>query len=219
MQKYQFKPQNNTSLRHKVANDIRDAIINGNIAPGSKLREAEIAEQMGISRGPVREAIRDLEAMGLVVSLPFRETVVADVNKEEIIDLLIPIRLQLELYTLKLSLPHFDEELFDVLDNIVRQMESWAAANDLIGVVEEDIRFHETVLTQSDSPFPLQIWSSIVNRLRIHFIKNTQFFPDLNKVVVDHVLLLEALRTKEYNSIQELWINHIREDDSLLCFT
>jgi DNA-binding GntR family transcriptional regulator len=57
-----------------------------------------------------------------------------------------------------------------------------------------------------------------VNRLRLHFIKNTRFFPHLHKVADDHALLLEALRSRDFEKIETLWIHHIREKDSLLCF-
>lgn len=206
-------------MRQRVAADIRSAIINGNLKSGDKLKEQEISKQMGISRGPVREALRDLEAMGLVVSSPYRETVVADVRKEEIVDLLLPIRLQLELYALKTNAEAFDETLFAKLDAIVANMKRYADANDLFALVEEDIHFHECVLSIGDSTtYTMQIWASIVNRLRLHFIKNTQHFAGLDRVHGDHAALVAALRTKREDRIVEAWTKHILDEDSLLCF-
>ncbi|MBP1994030.1 GntR family transcriptional regulator [Paenibacillus eucommiae] len=219
MASFQFKSQENLSLRQRVATDIRNAIIHGDLKPGDKLKELEISEQMGISRGPIREALRDLEAMGLVVSLPYRETAVADVHKEEIIDLLIPVRLQLELYAIKYNLDIFDEALFNTLDAIVGNMSSLAGENDLFGLIEEDIRFHEQIISFNESAYTKQIWASIVNRLRLHFIKNTRQFTDLNRVSNDHALLLEALKTKDFPQIALQWTEHIHNEDCLLCFS
>lgn len=219
MVQFQFKNQENPSLRQKVASDIRNAIIHGDLKPGDKLKELEISEQMKISRGPIREAFRDLEAMGLVVCSPYRETVVADVQKGEIVDLLIPIRLQLELYAIKYNLDKFDDTWFDALDSIVAKMNIYASENDLFGLIEEDIRFHEHLLLSNESSYTLQIWASIVNRLRLHFIKNTQKFTDLNQVPRDHILLVEALKGKNYEQISEIWTQHIHNDDCLLCFS
>lgn len=216
---FQFKNQENLSLRQRVTNDIRNAIIHGDLNPGDKLKELEISEQMGISRGPIREALRDLEAMGLVVSLPYRETAVASVQKEEIIDLLIPIRLQLELYAIKYDLDAFDEDFFNSLDLIVANMKVLATQNELFELIEQDIHFHERILAFNESAYSLQIWAGIVNRLRLHFIRNTKQYTDLSQVSRDHALLLEALKTKNFDHICEMWAHHIRHEDCLRCFS
>jgi DNA-binding GntR family transcriptional regulator len=217
---FQFKTQENLSLRQRVMADIRDAIINGHLKPGDKLRELEISQQMAVSRGPVREALRNLEALGLVVSSPYRETTVADVGKEEVVELLIPIRLQLELFALKQKIGRREENgpMFDRLQEIVDKMAVSAAEGDLASLVEEDIRFHETIVDLKHSPYTMQIWSGIVNRLRLHFIKNTKLFSDLTRVPNEHRELLHALHHEPFERIRELWTQHIREDDCLLCF-
>ncbi|WP_139993429.1 GntR family transcriptional regulator [Paenibacillus paridis] len=218
MKTFQFKSQENLSLRQRVLNDIRNAIIQGHLRPGDKLKELEISQQMSISRGPIREALRDLEALGLVVSSPYRETTVAEVRKEEVVDLLIPIRLQLELFAIKHNVNKRDELFFEHLGNIVERMKISAANGDLISLVEEDIQFHEHLLSLDHSSFTLQIWSGIVNRLRMHFIRNTSKFTDLNKVVEDHAALLHALQNDSAEKIEALWTRHIQDEDCLLCF-
>ncbi|RAV21970.1 GntR family transcriptional regulator [Paenibacillus contaminans] len=219
MSQYRFKAQANASLRHRVADEIRTAIIQGNLKPGDKLRELDISEQMGVSRGPIREAIRDLEAMGLVICHPYRETVVADVSREQIVELIIPIRLQLEIFSLKSGFREYDDEFYQSLERIIETMKTHAERQDLFALIEEDIRFHEMIVNFKGDAFTLQIWNSIVNRLRIHFIKNTPLFDDLGKVVQDHSELLEALKSQDEERIVKQWRTHIQHDDSLLCFT
>ncbi|MFD0711817.1 GntR family transcriptional regulator [Paenibacillus sp. GCM10027626] len=218
METFQFKSQENLSLRQRVMNDIRNAIIKGHLKPGDKLKELDISKQMSVSRGPIREALRDLEALGLVVSSPYRETTVADVRKEEVAELLIPIRLKLELFALRHSLAKRDESFYDKLEQIVARMREFADGGDLSALVEEDIQFHEQVLSLDDSSYTLQIWSGIVNRLRLHFIKNTSRFDDLGKVADDHAALLSALRGGKEEEIEMLWTQHIQDKDCLLCF-
>ncbi|MEF3305614.1 GntR family transcriptional regulator [Paenibacillus sp. GYB003] len=215
---FQFKSQANSSLRHRVAKEIRDAIVSGELKAGDKLKELDIAGQMGVSRGPVREALRDLEAMGLVSNHPYRETVVADVNKTEITELLIPIRLQLELYSIRTKLAEMDGAFFDNLRGTIELMKKAAANSDISTLVEEDIHFHESIILFKETSFPKQIWYGIVNRLRIHFIKNTKHFPDLSRVPEDHEQLIEALFSQNLKQIEEVWIRHISHHDSLLCF-
>lgn len=218
METFHFKSQENLSLRQRVLNDIRNAIIKGHLKPGDKLKELEISQQMSISRGPIREALRDLEALGLVVSSPYRETTVADVRKEEVVDLLIPVRLQLELFALKHNSTKRDEPFFDHLTGIVERMKISADNGDIFALVEDDIRFHEHILSLDNSSYTMQIWSGIVNRLRMHFIKNTSKFTDLQKVVEDHVALLNALQNGSTDTIEALWAGHIQDEDCLLCF-
>lgn len=219
MSTFQFKSQENLSLRQRIMSDIRNAITRGHLRPGDKLRESEISRQMAVSRGPVREALRDLEAGGLVVSSPYKETAVADVQREEVVDLLIPVRLQLELYVLKHDAPKMNASWLQLLKTAVDDMESSAAGDDLFALVEADIRFHEHLLSLDDSTYIKQIWAGIANRLRLHFIKNTRHFPDLRRVPRDHLALLHALEQREpHERIAELWTRHIRDEDCLLCF-
>jgi DNA-binding GntR family transcriptional regulator len=215
---FQFKNQVASSFRQRATNEIRAAIIRGDLKPGDKLKELEIAEQMGISRGPLREAIRDLEAMGLVVTLPYRETIVANVTKEEVIDLLIPIRLQLELFSIKYNKDRFDQSLFDSLNTSIAEMEEYARQGDVYALVEADIRFHETILMFNESLYGKQIWSGLVNRLRLHFIQNTGQFSDLKRVPSDHRTLITALRSNQFDIIAKEWEQHIKHEDCLMCF-
>lgn len=218
MENFKFKSQENLSLRQRVMTDIRNAIIQGHLKPGDKLKELDISRQMSVSRGPIREALRDLEAIGLVVSSPYRETTVADVQKEEVVDLLIPIRLQLELFVLKHSMHKRDNTFFDELGSVLERMRVAVAEEDLFALVEADIEFHQQILSLNDSFYTKQIWSGIVNRLRLHFIKNTKLFANLQKVVDDHLALLEALRGDWDERLIATWSQHIRAEDCLLCF-
>ncbi|WP_158602148.1 GntR family transcriptional regulator [Cohnella endophytica] len=218
MEPFQFKSQENLSLRQRVINDIKNAILHGHLKPGDKLKELEISQQMSVSRGPIREALRDLEAMGLIVSSPYRETMVADVRKDEVVDLLIPVRLQLEMFAIKQNQLKMDDTFFDKMKIIVDHMKIAADQGDLYELVEDDIRFHEHVLALENSSYTTQIWSGIVNRLRLHFIKNTSRLTDLQKVVNDHIALMEVLRTGTIDRIETIWATHIQDEDCLLCF-
>jgi len=218
MDVFQFKSQDNLSLRQRILMDIRNAIIQGHLKPGDKLREQEISSQMSVSRGPVREALRDLEALGLVVSSPYRETIVADVREEEVTDLLIPVRLQLELFSIKHNRQKMDDDFYEKLSVLVEQMKIAADNEDLFALVEGDIRFHEQILELDSSSYTMQIWSSIVSRLRLHFIKNTKAFTDLKRVPDEHAALINALQNQPWEEVELLWQKHIKDQDCLLCF-
>src|SRR5437763_486534 len=98
-----------SSRREQVANILRESIVSGKLKPGDRIREKEISDQLGVSRGPIREAIRQLEQEGLLISYPYKETVVAEMSDDEIMDVLIPIRIILETYSSKKACENITE--------------------------------------------------------------------------------------------------------------
>ena len=172
---------------------------------------------MGVSRGPVREAIRQLEREGLLVSHPYRETVVSDLRLEEVKDILIPIRFHLEWYVLKKYIAAVDEAFFEDLQDIVHEMEASAASNEPDRLVELDIAFHEALIRLAEERTVVLTWQSILNQIRLHFIKNIAFY-DKQNITSDHQALLNALQTKDLDVIQKELIRHIKCDESFLCF-
>ena len=88
-------PAAGRSRRDQVVEVLRNAIISGAYEPGERLVEATLSQELGTSRGPVREALRQLEHEGLVTSFPYRGAVVLGVSDEEVQEVLIPIRLTL----------------------------------------------------------------------------------------------------------------------------
>lgn len=220
MKPYQFKTQENMSLRQRIFNDIRNAIVQGHLKPGDKLRELDISQQMSVSRGPLREALRDLEALGLVVSAPYRETTVASISRSEVSDLLIPLRLQVELFILKHHRNRMDDVFFADMENTLAQMQGATKDGDLFLLAEADLSFHEKLLMLDESSYSRQIWSGIVNRLRLHFIWNTRQFPDYGRVYNEHAELLQALKSSEVSdaALAVIWQRHIQDEDCLICF-
>ena len=92
MSDFRFETEKATSLRHKISNNIRKAIFHGKLKPGDRLIEIDLANQMGVSRGPIREAMRMLEQEGVINSQPYKDTMVAEISLEEVLEVLTPIR-------------------------------------------------------------------------------------------------------------------------------
>lgn len=217
MSDFTFKQQANVSLREKVTNDLRDAILNGHIAPGQRIKEMEIANQMGISRGPVREAIRHLEREGLLISYPYKETIVADLNVEEVQQILLPIRYHIETFVLKRYAQQFDESFFSRLQLVIDRMKAAEKAGEFGQLVDLDIEFHETIIEQALERSVMMTWRSIVNQIRLHFAKNLRYQQDT--IAVDHQELLDCFKTKDPDSIHSAMQRHLDSEENLLCFT
>jgi DNA-binding GntR family transcriptional regulator len=183
------------SRSHHVARALRSAIADGSLTPGERLLETSLANQLGTSNGPVREALRQLEAEGLVVNAPYRGTVVAEVSQEEIEQVLVPIRVLIERFAFQVAQPLLDEQDFDTLRRLVAQMRSAADANDAEQLAETDLQFHELVISRSGQSHCLQLWRVIQPRVRAYFRRDAPIHPDHYEVANQHQELLDALVT------------------------
>jgi DNA-binding GntR family transcriptional regulator len=213
---FMFKQQSNVSLREKVTNDLREAILQGHIGPGQRIKEMEIAEQMGVSRGPVREAIRQLEREGLLISYPYKETVVADLDVDEVRQILLPIRYHIETFVLKRYVDSMNESFYQRLQLIIDRMKVALDSGMHGELVDLDIEFHETIIDLAVERTVIITWRSIVNQIRLHFSKNLRFQYD--HVVDDHQALLDSFKTKNVDIIQNAISKHLDSEDNLLCF-
>ncbi|OSC68488.1 GntR family transcriptional regulator, partial [Streptomyces sp. 4F] len=125
------------SRRETVAEVLREAITSGRLQAGQKLTESGVAEQLGTSRAPVREALRQLEQEGLVISYPYRGTEVLGVSQEEIENVLVPVRISLEKFAFRKAMPLLTDADYAHLQSLVRTMEAAADASDAALLADE----------------------------------------------------------------------------------
>lgn len=206
---YQMPAQDTRSLRQKAVEALRTSILQGHLKPGDRLRESEIAGQMGISRGPVREALRELERDGLVVSEPYRETVVADISMEDVREILVPLRRVLEARAVREAVPRLTAQDMATLDQLIAEMRVAGAQGDLHGVVDADVTFHQTIMRIAGNRYALHIWETLSHRIRTHFYRNDAHYANLSFVADEHVPLLEALGGKNVEHAVAVMEQHL----------
>jgi DNA-binding GntR family transcriptional regulator len=194
--------------RQVVLDALREAIVVGRYEDGERLIEDRIARELKTSRGPVREALRQLEHEGLVVSYPYRGAVVLGVSDEEVHNVLIPIRLTLERFSFTKARERMGDEEFGELAKEVWLMGEAARENDLLRIVEADIRFHEFVLSCSGQPHTTQVWRSIAPRIRAYFFRYGRN-SDLERISKEHEELLTALRSGNERRLMRALETHI----------
>jgi DNA-binding GntR family transcriptional regulator len=180
----------------QVTEILRTAIISGRFDPGDRLIESALSTEFGTSRGPVREALRQLENEGLVMSFPYRGAVVLGVSDEEVQEVLIPIRLTLERYSWAQALEKLTDDDFAELGKQIWLMEQAGKANDLTKLVEADLGFHEIVISASGQLHTVQLWRTIWPRIRAYFYRYERF-RSFQETVEEHRELLEALQTRD----------------------
>jgi DNA-binding GntR family transcriptional regulator len=180
----------------QVIEILRTAIISGRFEPGDRLIESALSAELGTSRGPVREALRQLENEGLVMSFPYRGAVVLGVSDEEVHEVLIPIRLKLERYSWTRALEQLTDDGFAELGKQIWLMEQAGKADDLIKLVDADLGFHELVITASGQLHTVQIWRTIWPRIRAYFFRYERS-RSFGETVEEHRELLAALQTRD----------------------
>jgi DNA-binding GntR family transcriptional regulator len=198
-----------TSLRARASDVLRAAIVDGRLRPGDRLKEVEIAERFGVSRAPVREALRQLEHEGLVASHPYGRTEVLGVSQDEIVEVLVPIRLTIESFAFRRAMPLLSDRDFETLGELVTRMREAGVDSDLDQLAADDVRFHELVIERSDQPHCLQIWRSIEPRVRAYFRRDAPAHPRPDELAEEHQELLDALKAGDEDRLIATLTQHI----------
>jgi DNA-binding GntR family transcriptional regulator len=191
-----------------VVESLRDAIIAGELEDGQRLIEDKIARELKTSRGPVREALRQLEHEGFVVLYPYRGAVVLGVSDEEVQQVLIPVRLTVEKYSIPKAVEQMTDADFAELGKEVWRLGEAARTNDLRQSVDADMRFHEILLDHSGQQQAAQVWRSIAPRIRAYFFRYGRK-SSLGQIAEEHGELLTALQTRDPDVIAAALEQHI----------
>lgn len=202
------------SRRDYLVRSLRDAIVRGDLKPGDRLVERDISERTGVSRGPVREALRRLEQEGLILSFPYRGTRVMGVTQEEVEGILVPVRLVLERFAFARVLPELTEDDFAELEGVLAEIGTAAEAADVEAMVDADLRFHQRIVERAGHQC-LQVWQSIVPRVRAYFYRDGFRHAELRHLTEEHRELLEAMRSGEIERVLSLLDGHIQETATL----
>jgi DNA-binding GntR family transcriptional regulator len=199
-------------MRSGITEALRMRIIDGTFSPGIRISEDFVAGEMGVSRGPVREAIRELENEGLLIVLPYRGTFVNEISTSELRNTLIPIRLILEQQACAVSLKNMGEVDFQFLSEIVEKMRAAAKEKNLDTLVDLDIQYHQYLMDLSKQYHAIQLWNTIQPRIRVGFYRLGLRHSDYQEITAEHENLLEALRSKNPKIVFPALEHHICTD-------
>ncbi len=205
-------------LRDIVFQTLRKAILSGELEPGERLMEIQLAEKLGVSRTPVREAIRKLELEGLVVMVARKGAQVAHFTEKDIQDVL-EVREALESLAAKLACKRMDERAFLKLQLAIAEYDFAAKEQDIETMIKKDVTFHETIFAASQNEKLTQLFGNMseqVHRYRIAYLKNIK---EPESVKREHLQLLEALKTRDEDLASDLAAKHIQtQRDTIMEF-
>jgi DNA-binding GntR family transcriptional regulator len=197
------------SRRERIVALLRNQIVTGQRSPGEKLKQDVIASELGVSQGSVREALRSLESEGLARHVPNHGAFVSEFSVEELVDLLLPMRLAIESYAVPLAAPRLASERLPELRDIIRDMADAARVDDFARLNELDVRFHEITVEEAASPQALQLWRSVQPRIRLQFYRLALRHRHAEEIVTEHQQLLDAIVDGDTNALRAELKNHI----------
>lgn len=195
------------SRRHQIADWLREQIVKGFIAPGAQLKQDILAAHLRTSPGPVREALRQLESEGLVQHIPNRGAFVTSVSPDELLGVLLPVRLAIESFAVETA--GADPTTVEELRHLVEQMNVAAQAGDLDQLNELDVTFHESIVRSAHSDHALQLWASVQPRIRMQIHRLARRHSTPFAIPEEHRILLDSIEHDEPEQLRRTLEDHI----------
>lgn len=202
-------------LREVVNETLRDAIVNGVLQPGERLMEIQLAEELGVSRTPVREAIRKLELEGFVVMVPRRGTYVADLSLKDINEV-FEIRTALDVLAAGLAAERITDEELEEMERLLVYIGEYIDSENMDKIVEADSQFHDLLYKASRNDRLV----GIINNLREQFTRFRSIsiaYPGrLKNTWEEHRRLLEAIAQRNADQAMQIAREHMENAEHTL---
>ena len=203
-----FKKQSRQTLTEIALSNIRKAIEDGLLRPGERIIEARLAEEMEISRFPIREALRILEQEGLVITEPFKGVRVVSISSNDLKEIMT-VRCALEELAIHLAVKNITPEKIARLEAIVKVMKKAVKDNDTERIFNADLEFHKMLCRLSENSRLLKAWTPLASQIRICLKMEYPFFTTGDDFVETHQPIIEAIRKGRSKEAAQILNNHI----------
>ena len=196
-------------LRDVVFKTLRQAILKGELEPGERLMEIQLAERLGVSRTPIREAIRKLELEGLVIMIPRKGAEVADITEKSLRDVL-EVRKALEELAVQLACEKITQEELEELEKAGENFKKVLnRSKDITEVAEADVRFHDVIYMATDNQKLIHLLNKLreqMYRYRVEYLKN----PDVHEQLIqEHEEIVYHIKRREKAEATAVTCQHI----------
>ena len=182
-------------LSDAVKDRLLEAILDGRYPPGSRIVETRVARELGTSQAPVREALRDLEALGVVEIAAFRGARVRRPSRDELLEAYV-VRAELEAMAARLALPTLTEGDLDVMAGLMDGMLRAADAGDTVAEASADAAFHGYLVDRAGNQTLRRVWSQLEPYSRT-YINMALPGGDRRRMAESHAPVLDALRSRD----------------------
>ncbi|MBQ7478565.1 MAG: GntR family transcriptional regulator [Selenomonadaceae bacterium] len=202
-------------LREVVCESLREAIRKGVLKPGERLMEIQLAEELGVSRTPVREAIRKLDQEGYVVMMPRRGAYVADMSIRDVNEI-FEIRTALESLSNGLAAERITSEELETLQRLLVQIGNHIKDNDMDRIVETDIKFHDLLYQASRNSRLEGIISNLREQLTRFRTLSMSYPGRLEETLEEHRAIVDAIAQGNTEAAQEAAERHMERSEQTL---
>ncbi len=195
-------------LRDVVFNTLREAILKGDLKPGERLMELQLAAKLGVSRTPIREAIRMLEQEGLAVTTPRKGAEVAKMTLKDMEDVL-EIRASLDELASQVATVRITEEQLVRLKERKQDFEISLKSGNVKMIAEADVKFHDVIYEATNNPKLVSMLNNLreqIYRYRIEYLKDTEKYPTLIK---EHEEIYQSLLARDEEAALKSTIVHV----------
>ena len=202
-------------LREVVCESLREAIRKGVLKPGERIMEIKLAEELGVSRTPVREAIRKLELEGLVVMIPRKGAEVAKITVRDLKDAL-EVRMAIDSLSVKLACERLDENDKTEIKQACVAFREAVKSKNVQAIVEGDERFHNTIYRASKNQKLITIAMNLreqVYRYRFEYVKDFSYHENL---IREHDQITEAILKGDVETAQKIMKEHIYNQEQIV---
>lgn len=205
---FQLNMNDYLPLRDVVFNTLRQAILRGELKPGERLMEIQLANKLGVSRTPIREAIRKLELEGLVLMIPRKGAEVAEITEKNLRDVL-EVRKALEELAVKLACDRMTDEQMDKLKKAAKEFEEVLKTEDVTQAAETDVKFHDVIFMATDNQRLIQLLNNFreqMYRYRVEYLKKKEFHSGL---IAEHEEIISCIQHARKEEAAEVVCRHI----------
>ena len=195
-------------LRDVVFNTLREAILRGELKPGERLMEIQLANKLGVSRTPIREAIRKLELEGLVLMIPRKGAEVAQITEKSLRDVL-EVRRALENLAVQLACLRMSPQTLADLKAAARAFEEILGGEDVTAVAEADVAFHDVIYMATDNQRLISLLNNLreqMYRYRVEYLKKKECHKQL---LWEHQEIIRAIEAGEIDVSTKITEQHI----------
>ncbi|NWF55347.1 MAG: GntR family transcriptional regulator [Syntrophaceae bacterium] len=206
MQKIQVS---NLSLGSRAYRELKRIILEGQVGPGEKLNEGDLAAALGISRTPIREAINRLEKEGLVDIFPQRGAFVVQFTEKDVYELFL-IRENLEGLAARLAAEKITPASLAKLEACVEGFQEPFQDRDIQRYSREDLKFHQTIVLLSDARRLIQLVSALHDHIRMFRLTTRGLSDRMKASLADHRQIIEALRKKSPDEAEQRMRQHLQ---------
>jgi DNA-binding GntR family transcriptional regulator len=196
-------------LRDEVRERLMEDILSGRLQPGERIVETRVAKELGLSQTPVREALRDLELLGFVVTSAFRGATVRRVSPEDWAEI-YPIRAALEGVAARTAAMRISDEDVRLLRELIEAMRSASQRGDKHATIEADIEFHARIVDLSGNRVLKQLWQSL-RLATTTFLTVSVTHRPLQELAERHTVVLDALVSRDGAAAEAAMRSHISD--------